>query len=239
MATTRFAHRSATFLLYAAAQFLVLTTIAMRVYSGGSWANPWGTGYDFWDSFLSELGATHSWVGRPNYASMILFSAALATIGVAMVMFARTWRAFAFDRSRARVFGIASQVAGTLSGCAFVALACCPLDKLLALHNALVVTAFALLLAYSVSLTIVWARNGATALQLVSCAAYVLIVLAYFAVVVYATRLGLATRRSHWLLVGSQKLMAYASMAYVAYLTILIRRKMTGPMSRTDAPGVI
>jgi hypothetical protein len=222
--TTRTAHRRATLLLYAAVQFVVLSAIAMRVFAGGTPRNPWAPRYDFWNNFLSELGATHTWAGRRNYASMVLFSIGLATIGVAMVAFARSWRAFAFARSRARGVGLASEYTCALSGSAFAALACSPVDKVLDLHNTLVVVAFGLLFVYAVSLTVVWALNGAAWLQIVSCVAYVAIVIVYFAVVLHAARLGIGTQRARTLLVGSQKIMAYASMLYVVYLTVMIRR---------------
>lgn len=211
--TARGAHRRATLLFYAALAFVVLTTIAMRVYPG----------YAFWDNFLSDLGMTHTWAGRPNYPAMLLFGSALSTIGIALVAFATTWRTFAFRRERAAALGGASEVFGCLSGCAFVALALAPVDRMLDDHNGLVVAAFALLLLYTVSLTIVWGYNAATRPQLLSCVAYVVIVLVYFAVVIYAARVGIGTQRARDLLIGSQKIMVYASMAYVMYLSLVIQ----------------
>ncbi len=106
-------------MLYAALQFVVLTAIAMVVY---------GDGYRFSHNFLSELGATTTWSGTPNHAAAVLFGIALAGLGSAFVAFAGAWRAFAFARGRARGAGIASQLFGTASGTAFVAVAVTPVN---------------------------------------------------------------------------------------------------------------
>jgi len=209
------AHRRAAVLLYAAIQFVALTAIAIRVYAGG---------YDFFANFLSELGATYTWSGQPNHAAAALFSIALGTLGAAFVAFASAWRAFAFAHGRARAVGIAGQLFGTTSGIAFVAVAVTPVNLALDLHNAFVIAAFSLLLGYAASMTIVWSRNGATKAQLAACVAYVLLVCAYAAAVVVAVRSGVGTEHGRRILVVSQKIIAYASMLYIMYLTIAIRR---------------
>ena len=208
------ARRRAGFLLYAAIQFVVLTAIAMRVRAGG---------YDFFGNFLSELGATRTWTGLPNHPSAVLFGIALGTLGVAFVAFAGTWRAFAFDRGRVRALGIVGQVLGTLSGLAFLGVAVTPIDHALDLHNTLVIAAFGLLLGYAVTLTIVWGLNGAARSHLASSIAYVLLVCGYGVSVAVAVRVGLGTERSLWILVVSQKVVAYASMLHIIYLTLAIR----------------
>src|SRR5262245_40923343 len=140
-------------LLYAALQFIVLTTIAMRVYAGGTVADQSSSGYDFFNNFFSDLGATYSWSGAPNRAASVLFGIALGSLGAAFVAFAGTWRAFAFARGRARAAGIAAQVFGTLSGTAFVVVALAPVNRAINVHNAAVVSAFGLLLGYAACMT--------------------------------------------------------------------------------------
>jgi len=224
--TAASAHRRAGVLLYAAIQFVALTTIAMRVRAGG---------YDFFANFLSELGATRTWTGQPNHPAAVLFGIALGTLGVAFVAFAGAWRAFAFARGRARVAGIVGQLFGTTSGIAFLAVAVTPVNLALDLHNAFVIAAFGLLLGYAVSMTIVWSRNGATVAQLASCAGYVLVVCTYVAAVVVAVREGVGTEHGLRILVVSQKLVAYASMLYIGYLTVTIRATARRyPTARSD-----
>lgn len=223
IASTR---RRAAFLLYAAVQFVALTAIAMHVYAGGKLADPWAKGYDFSGNFLSELGATRSWAGQSNTPSAALFTIALGSLGLALVAFSGTWRAFAFDRGRARAAGIASQVLGTASGAAFFAVAVTPVNLALHAHNTFVVAAFGLLLGYSAALTLVWAKNGATRVQLLASGSYVVLVCVYVAVVVYAVSHGAGSARGLEILVLSQKAIAYASMLYVVYLTVATRQRL-------------
>jgi hypothetical protein len=217
--TARSARIRAALLLYAALQFVVLTTIAMAVYADG---------YRFFFNFLSELGATHAWSGRANYPAMLLFTVALVTLGLAFIAFAGTWRAFAFARGRSKPLGVAAHVFGTASGMTFVAVGVTPVDVALNAHNTLVVVAFGLLLGYALMLTVVWSRNGATPLQQTASTTYLVLVLAYFGVVAMAARAGVATPRGRELLVASQKAFAYISMLYVVYITLSTRRQLAG-----------
>lgn len=208
----------AAILLYASIQFVVLCTVAMAVYADH---------YDFTFNFLSELGATRGWSGAPNHAAMVLFSIALGSLGLAVIVFAGAWRAFAFGRGRAREVGLVSQAFGTGSGAAFVAVALTPVNLALDAHNTFVVAAFGLLLGYAASTTLVWWKNGATRVQLAASLAYVLLVGVYFAVVAVAVQTGVATPHGREILVVSQKAIAGVSMLYVAYLTLSTRRQLT------------
>jgi hypothetical membrane protein len=168
--------KRAWFLRYAALQFVVLTAIAMHVYADG---------YRFTNNFFSELGMTTTWWGRTNHVSAALFSIALATLGIAFIAFATT------DRGRGtRAFGM-------LSGAAFAGVACVPVNLAFDLHNALVVSAFALLLGYATC-----RRSWG----------YALCVVAYGAVTA-------ASLHDRWRLVVAQKAIAYVSMLYIVYVT--------------------
>ena len=218
------ARARAALLLYAAIQFVVLTTIAMWLYPGGSWARPWAAGYDFSRNFFSDLGATRAWSGAPNHAAMVLFSISLGTLGVAFVGFAGAWGEFAFSRRRARAFGLVAQGCGTLSGLAFLAVAATPVNLALDLHNGLVLSAFGLLLAYAASLVVVWWRNGAKLAQRATGVSYVAIVGAYCAFVGVAVHTGVSTEREWMAMVVAQKVIAYVSMLYIVYVAIVVCR---------------
>ena len=218
--------RRAGLLRYAAIQFVVLTTVAMQVYAGGKLLDRSAPGYDLFGNFLSDLGATRAWSGHPNHVAAVLFSVALGTLGITFMAFAGSWSSFAFAHGRARGVGIASRVFGTTSGAAFVGVAVTPVNLALDLHNAFVVAAFALLLGYAATLTYVFARNGASRTWLVVSAVYLVLVGGYVAVVVVAIRTGITSARGLWILVASQKAIAYASMLYVLYLASATRSQL-------------
>ncbi len=205
------ARRSTAFLLFGALQFVVLTTIAMRLYPG----------YHFSDHFFSDLGATHTWYGVPNHAVPV-FVVAVVTLGASLVVFAGAWRDYAFERGRTRGLGVASQLCGTFCGLAFAAVGMAPIDRALDLHNALVVTAFGLLLVFAACTTALWWRNGGPRGVVVSGVLYVLLLVGYFASAAWAATDLFAHRR---VLIVGQKIVVYASMAYVVFLTLAIRRR--------------
>lgn len=209
-------------LLYAALQFVALTAIAMRCYADD---------YGLFDNFFSELGATHAWSGRDNHLAMTMFVIALATLGIALVVFAGTWRAFSTTRRPVKIGGAIAQVFGTLSGAAFVAVACTPIDHALWPHNYLVGTAFALLLGYVTAMTVVWVRPRAPRTLLIAAVVYLVLVLGYFAVAAAAARAGFGTPLGHSLLVVSQKVFVYSSMVFVVFLTVTMRRQFAAARS--------
>lgn len=197
--------------MYAALQFAVLTAVAMWLYPR----------YRFADHFLSDLGATRTWSGEPNHAAAVVFAIAVATLGLAMVVFASAWRAYAFAHGRGRGIGIASQVTGTLSGLAFAGVAVTPIDLALDHHNALVVAAFGLLLVFVACTTLVWSRNGAPRGIVVAGVAYAVLLAGYFAAAGWAVATDPFGHRR--VLIVGQKLVVYAALAYVVYLTLSIR----------------
>ncbi len=215
-------YRRAGLLRYAALQFLVLISAAMVLYAGGSYWHADAAGYGLTRNFLSDLGMTHAWSGRANHASAALFSIALASVGLTLIVFSWTWRRFASVHGRAQLAGRMSVALGTASGIAFTGIACTPFDVALNWHNAFVFAAFALLLGYVVAFAIVMARNGATPLQNAVNLGYVTLVLAYVALIFFGPRLG--TEHGHRIQVIGQKLVALGSMVHVIMLTTLLRK---------------
>ena len=74
-------------LLYASAQFVVLTVAAMLAYPGGNAQDPRAAGYSFFENFFSDLGQTWVRYGNlrtPNPVSFPLFVVALVTVGLAI-----------------------------------------------------------------------------------------------------------------------------------------------------------
>lgn len=209
-------------LRYAAIQFLVLVPIAMAVYAGGSYWDASAPDYGITRNFLSDLGMTHSWTGRSNTASAVLFSLALATVGVALILFCGSWKRFAFGQQRARFAGHASAALGTASGVAFVGIACTPFDVALAWHNTFVFVAFTMLLGYVIALAVVMARNGATRVQTAVNLAYVALVLGYVALIFFGPRLH--TEHGFRVQVVGQKIVAFGSMLHAIVLTTSLLR---------------
>jgi hypothetical membrane protein len=217
------AYRCAGLLRYAALQFLVLTTAAMLLYSGGTWFDPTTRGYTFTHNMLSDLGMTHAFSGRSNTAALLAFGVALGSLGLALVAFSWTWRDFAFARTRAAGGGRTSAVLGTLSGLAFTGVVVTPLDLALWPHNILVICGFGLLALYIGTLTVVMWRNGVETARLLANLAYVVLIVAYIALQLTQR---FSDPRGHMILVLGQKTVAYVSMVHIIYLTTATRRAL-------------
>lgn len=61
------------FLIIAILQFIVLSTIAMIFYTGGTKMDPNVSYYSFWSNFFSDLGRTKSLSGKPNLISCVIY----------------------------------------------------------------------------------------------------------------------------------------------------------------------
>ena len=201
-------------LLYASAQFAVLTVLAMFAYPGGAKFDLDSDGYRFFENFFSDLGATETYSGRSNTLSHVLFSIALGSVGLAFLAFAPTWRAIAARRGAARRVGLAAQVFTLISGAGFIGIAATPWDHFLDAHNGFVRLAFALLLAYIVCLTVVQLANGWPRFFVVVNVVFLVVLLAY--VVVLFAGPGLDTLSGLRLQVAAQKIIVYSSMLALA-----------------------
>jgi len=214
----------ATFMLHASVQFVVLTACAMLLYPGGTSFDPTTKRYGFFLNFFSDLGMTATTSGAPNWPSFCLFVVALATIGVALVLFSGAWRAYAFDRGRARWLGWLSQAFGVTSGLGFVGIALTPWNLLLAIHITLVLGAFALLLGFVLCLVGLMIVNGSPRTQVAAHLAYVVVLCGYVYILFFGPTL--SEPHGHFVQVAAQKVIVYTSMVNLMVQSFTVRRTL-------------
>ena len=134
--------------LFAAAQLIVLTLVAMLLYPGGTVADPASHGYDFFRNFFSDLGRTVSPAGEPNTASALLFFVALCVAGLGLASFFVAALQFFWQEGRLlRTLGLLAAASGLIAGLSFVGVAWTPANLWLGLHGWFVGTAFRAFLA--------------------------------------------------------------------------------------------
>jgi hypothetical protein len=196
-------------LIYASVQFLLLTAIAMLVYPGGGVFEPNASRYLFFRNFFSDLGATVTPSGRPNLASHILFAIALGSVGLALILASSNWKVIAARRQRNRSAGWASQAFEIVAGLGFIGIAATPWNLVLDAHNGFVRTAFGFLLAYDLCLLLIQLRNRWPAACSAANAIYLLLLIAYVAILFFGPRLD--TKSGLEFQVGAQKIIVYAS----------------------------
>lgn len=129
---------------WGAGLFIVLTTLAMLFYPGGTITDPTTQGYRFGENFFSELGFITANNGEPNPIAAVLFFIALNLAGASLILFFFTfWRFFQVPAGLRLVTGFATLV-GTLSGLCFMGVAFTPADVLRGAHIFFVTWAFRL-----------------------------------------------------------------------------------------------
>lgn len=122
--------------------FVVLTTVAMFFYAGGTVLDPQRAGYSFTNNFFSDLGLTITRSGQPNTISALLFTAGLTLAGVALAAFFVAFTQF-FTRPRwIQALSLLGALFGVIAGGCFVGVAFTPADLNRQLHGQFVLWAF-------------------------------------------------------------------------------------------------
>ncbi|MBW4661348.1 MAG: hypothetical protein KME15_21960 [Drouetiella hepatica Uher 2000/2452] len=213
--------RKANLLLYASAQFIVLTIAAMFTYPGSAKFEPQSDRYLFFQNFFSDLGATKTYSGLSNTTSMVMFIVALSSVGLALLVFSTTWKSIA-NREGDRIFGYAAQVFAVLSGLCFIGIAATPWDLILSAHNSFVKAAFSLLLGFIVCLSALQMRNLWRKQYLVLNLLYLVILSIYIGILFYGP--DLTTREGLEFQVAAQKIIVYVSVLNLGFQALGIRQ---------------
>ena len=130
------------FVMAACFLFLVLTSLAMVFYPGGTRSAPGTKGYLFFENFFSELGLSRTYTGGPNNVSFFLFTAALALAGLALTLYFIISPSLFWDSRITRVLSLIGTFFGFISGLSFIGVALTPADMHLTPHRLFVQLAF-------------------------------------------------------------------------------------------------
>lgn len=213
------------------ALFVVLTTLAMLVYPGGTFPNPGTHGYHFFINYFSDLGQTRTQSGASNYPSMLLFATSVTLIGLALVAFFRAFSTFfrmkATIPSALRLNKIATRF-GTASAICFIGLAAVPENLFAAGHFLFVQGAFDFLL-IAIILEIVALRRTP------SISSWLTIVNGAFVALLFGYILLMMFGPSSKTLIGDQinavgqKLVVYVAIATIFAQALIVRAHLPRP----------
>ena len=123
------------------AWFVIATTGAMFLYSGGTYLERSPQPYSFFGNFLSDLGMLVAWGGQPNHAAAVLFIASELLLAVTLVLFFRALVRL-YSPGPPRVLAIAAGITGLICCLAFIAAAVLPADRFLGSHIQAAIIAF-------------------------------------------------------------------------------------------------
>lgn len=208
------------------ALFIVLTTVAMFVYPGGTFPVARTHGYQFFINYFSDLGQTHTQSGVSNYPSMLLFTSAVVIVGLALATFFVAFSTFFATKvpgPTALRLNRAATKFGLASAACFIGLAVIPENVFAAGHFLCVQGAFNSLLV-AIVLEIAALRKTPDVFS-----SWLLIVYATFVVVLFGYVLLLLFGPSSKTLIGDeinavgQKIIVYAAVATIFAQALLVR----------------
>ena len=215
--------RALDFVLLICFTFVVLTSLAMLFYPGGTQKNPNSAGYSFALNFFSDLGRTRTLGGHLNPLSSALFTLALSSAGVALALFFAVFAGFFWTNLAARSISLLGAVLGVAAGAAFIGVAFVTADHNSRLHGLFVLTAFraffgaTLIFALAMLIQSSYPRLGAAIFLL-----FATCLVAYIALI----SVGPSPKQPGGLAIQvvGQKLIVYASIFCVGAQTLLARR---------------
>lgn len=207
--------QSSGFLLYTTVKFLVLTFIAMLFYSGGNLYDPDNTHYSFLNNFFSDLGITQTYAGSSNIIPFVLFIIAMVSVGLAMLYFSLTPKAYLQKGNKGIFFQYLASIGIALSGLSFIGIAVLPWNVDLIAHVILVKLAFSFLFIYVAATLILQTFNAWPRSYLLANFIYFIFLAAYISILFWGPQIG--TIEALQLQAISQKIIVYASILNLGY----------------------
>lgn len=123
-------------------QFIILTSIAMFFYKGGTYADPSTSHYVFWYNYFSDLGRTVAHSGISNTFSFILFTVTLSIWGAFQIPFYIIFPSFFKDSKGLKKLYCTGSTLGILTGIFYIGIALTPSDITNLLHDIFVFLGF-------------------------------------------------------------------------------------------------
>ncbi len=143
---TKFSSRKIIYILsiIGCLQFVILTAIAMIFYRGGTYVDPFSSGYTFWQNYFSDLGRTVAHSGIQNITSFVLFTITLSLWGITQIPFYVAFSNLFKNYQNLRRISYIGSILGVISAISYVGIAFTPSDITGRLHDFFVVIGFSL-----------------------------------------------------------------------------------------------
>ncbi len=142
------------FAIFGSAQYIILTTIAMFLYPGGTKMNHGAEQYIFTQNFLSDLGRTVTYDGAANSVAALLYPITLCISGLSLLLFFNSIIFLFPKRFKIPFSRILISIIGTISGLGYIGIALVPSNINYSLHLELVLLAFSTSLLASIIMAI-------------------------------------------------------------------------------------
>ena len=194
----------------------MLTGIAMLLYPGGTTLDPSVEGYSFFHNFLSDLGTTVAYGGRPNALGSLLF---VVSLGILVLAFGGSLAPFVRLYSGSPVSRLLARAAGVLAVfvCAsFIGVALTPENRAMALHVQFTRLAFRAFPLVALLLSLASAHSAGTSRRtVVAWMTLTVVLVGYVGVMDWGPRL--TTERGLTVQVAAQKIVTVAALVILVY----------------------
>lgn len=211
--------------------FIAFTTTAMFLYPGGAVPIAHTHGYQFFINFFSDLGQTRTQAGVTNYPSMILFTSAMASVGVGLGVFFIAFAKFFASKPAtvwARRVNIAATVVGLIAAICFIGIGATPYNLFFLEHQAFVQWAFrSLLLAVILEVIAIRGAKGIPASLLRVNVAFVVILFGYLMLMMFGP--GTGTIIGDEIHAVGQKIIVYTAISTIFSQALLVRLHLARP----------
>jgi len=190
-------------------QFIILTSIAMFFYKGGTYIDPSTSRYVFWYNYFSDLGRTVAHSGNPNTLSFILFTVTLSIWGIFQIPFYIIFPSFFKSSKGLKKFYVTGSTLGILTGISYIGIAFTPSDIANLLHNLFVFIGFgSIVLSFILYAIVIFKDSNYANFYATIFTISAIILCIYFVILSFSpnsqTRIGL------YIYVAGQKFMIYA-----------------------------
>lgn len=211
--------------------FVVLTTLAMLMYPGGTFPDAGTHGYQFFLNYFSDLGQTRTQSGASNLPSMLLFTSSVVMVGGALGAFFLAFSAFFKTKATASVSLRLNRIAtkfGIASASCFVGLAVVPENVFAAGHFLFVQGAFdSLLIAIILQIAALRRTSGVSSWLLVVNSTFVVVLFGYVLLLLFGP--SSRTLLGDEINAVGQKIIVYVALATIFVQALIVRAHLPRP----------
>lgn len=115
-------------------QSVILSTVAMFFYTGGTINNPSSPGYSFLENILSDLGRLYAFSGQLNLVSFIIYNISLFLMGALVIPYFLAIPSLFRGLKEAKWFCISGSVVGVFLSLMLIGASVTPSDLVLDIH---------------------------------------------------------------------------------------------------------
>ena len=118
------------FVILGGVVYVILSSLGMLFYAGGTYSNPGAPGYSFWANYLSDIGRTKAYSGKDNTISMILYSLALSIWAISFFPFFIALRSLFTEGKVEKILSTIGSILGMIAAIGLIGIAFTPADIL-------------------------------------------------------------------------------------------------------------